>query len=67
MKFNLEVTICKLSFLPQHEFYLGTIHSKIVIVVGALKGGRADWLVEKCTVCLYFFKSSCCPKRIYFI
>lgn len=55
MKFNLEVTIYKICLSFHNMNSMCTTHSKFVIIVGTLKGGRADWLVEKCTVCLYVF------------
>ena len=36
-----------------HMYFLGiwSLHALCCVFVGTLKGGRADWLVEKCTVC----------------
>lgn len=35
-------------------FFSFFVHVKTYFCLGTLKGGRADWLVEKCTVCVIF-------------
>lgn len=39
---------------PPHRTEMDVNQWKVAVACGSLKGGRADWLVEKCTVRFFF-------------
>lgn len=60
MFFLVLVSLCSIALLKRNYLFMITCFQYLTLplnfshvenLTGTLKGGRADWLVEKCTVC----------------